>query len=149
MNVSLPSLLGQPCDVAVALLSLPTSIDATEVQHTEGRTYVDFRKSGIGFELDTEQRVVALFLHSAGHEDFQQCVAVPPDGIMLGDNQAFIEARLGRSTSSGGGSLHPILGKTPRWSRYERSGYVLHIQFQEMCNAIDMITIMAPHVVPK
>jgi hypothetical protein len=67
-----------------------------------------------------------------------------PEGLDFAQGRAAARAALGEPTRSGG-PVRSVTGPAVFfWDRWERPTYIIHLQYPEDCQAIEMITLSRP-----
>jgi hypothetical protein len=113
------------------------------------RQYFEYPNSGIAFDADLDGRVASVFLYAEGYQDCKGFAGELPEGISFTDDRREVQARLGQPAASGGGTVMPFLGEAPRWDRFDRHSYSLHIQYVEGDTSVNLVSVMRPDSIPK
>ncbi len=149
MNNSLTDILGMKLD-ELAKSSLVLSFNETpRTELIEDRFYMEMPNSGIAFIATLDGRVMTIQLHAEGYEGYKTFLELLPDEISFSDDRRRIHARLGQPSVSGGGTVIQFFGKAPRWDRYDRDSYALHIQYTDLEESINLISLMRPDAIPR
>jgi hypothetical protein len=80
---------------------------------------------------------IHFFRSSKKHEEYRDEI---PLGLILSMSQTAKMKRLGEPVRSGGGN-RVIFGAFPAWDKYYFKRFSLHLQYSEVRNKIDLITI--------
>lgn len=103
-----------------------------------------FTQNGMDFVCDGEDKVNSIFLYFDESRSFREGVQDLP----FASSRQEVFARLGSPSRSGGRVSDPILGEYGAWDRFERSGYVIHVEYRLDADLIKKITLMRADVVP-
>jgi hypothetical protein len=148
VNNELSSMLGMALD-DVANSSFVLSLNEhPKTEAIEGRIYMAFPNSGVGFNAESDGRVTAIFFHADGYQEYSAFAGTLPEGILFTDSRQAVQRRLGAPSASGGGTETQFFGKVPTWDRFDRSSYSLHVQYVEGDEAVNLVTLMRPDSVP-
>lgn len=115
----------------------------------DNRFHLQIRLHGIEFVADFDGRVSTVFFYSGGANDYRQFAGALPEGIGFGDSQSSVHQRLGQPSVNGGGKVIQFFGKAPKWDRYDREGFSLHIQYVDNESSISLVSLMRPDSVPR
>ena len=112
------------------------------------RFHMDFKNSGIAFIAPLDGKVTSIQLFAEGYEGYRQYRGQLPDGLAFNASRSSVLAHLGSAPASGGGGIVQFLGKVPKWDRFDRNDYSLHVQYVDDETAINLISLMRPDSVP-
>lgn len=112
------------------------------------RLYLQMPSHGIGVDADFDGRVSTIFFYSEGMDDYRQFTGVLPEGISFGDSRSMVQGRLGKPDASGGGTVIHFFGKAPKWDRFDRKQFSLHIQYTDDESSVSLVSLMRPDSVP-
>jgi hypothetical protein len=149
MEHELVKLLGMCLD---EVAKSPFVVALQESGHAEmvhDRLYLEYRNSGIAFDADLHGRATTVFLYAEGYQDYKGFAGEFPEGISFTDDRRAVHARLGQPSGSGGGTVIQSFGKAPRWDRFDRRLYSLHIQYIEGDGSVTLVSLMRPYSIPK
>ncbi len=59
-----------------------------------------------------------------------------------------VVAKFGEASKSGGKLVHPILGEMGAWDRFQKDGFVLHLEYGADSEIVERVTIMRDDVAP-
>jgi hypothetical protein len=113
------------------------------------RLYLEYPNSGIAFDADLDGKATTVFLYSEGYQDYKGFAGELPDGISFTDDRRAVHARLGQPSASGGGTVIQFFGKAPRWDRFDRQSYSVHVQYVEGDRCVSLVSLMRPDSIPK
>lgn len=147
-------LLGRSIDDSVVRASLGR--DVTRLTRDEDTGWLPFEAAGVAIAFKEARRlsddtrevpekliVHAIFLNGGYMDAFGIFAGELPEGIVFSEHESVVCARLGPPSSSGGGVYSRLSRRLlPRWAKYERPSYSLHLQFSEDM-IVDLVTLMA------
>jgi hypothetical protein len=110
--------------------------------------YLTLRHQGLAFVASLDGNVSSIQFFSDGHQGHKQFKDALPEGILFKDSRSAVHDRLGDPDVSGGGMVMHFLGKVPKWDRYDRQDYSLHIQYAEDESSVCLVSLMRPDAVP-
>ena len=153
----LVELLGQPLDSAhaqsvLSSYSLSSNSDPEKQQREKrlGEFTLKDRPQGLVILHDANQKVLTIFLHASGHNDYEGYSGELPGGITLNDNRNAVREELGEPTKSRDeGFTDDVLGPQGPWDRFDFRDCSLHIQYDMDATRIELVTLMAPERVPR
>jgi len=111
--------------------------------------HLQIRPHGIAFVASFDGRVSSIQFFSEGYQQFRRFAGELPEGISFKDSRSSLQRRLGKPDSSGGGTVIQFFGQVPKWDRFDRLHYSLHIQFVEDESSISLVSLMRPDAVPR
>jgi len=103
-----------------------------------------FDGHGLGLLCDKDEHVKVIFLHSEQYGGFDSSLSGIPFSLRRGDARS----RYGIPSAQGAGMRDPILGDYGPWERFDREGFVLHLEYTLDGTALKMVTLMALDAVP-
>ncbi|QDT51307.1 hypothetical protein [Symmachiella dynata] len=110
-----------------------------------GTTYISYLTAGVGFVASSTGCIRAIqFYGEAYDDDFAPFQGLLPEEIQFNTTRQQVHKHLGPSDEEGGDEVIEFLGYIPRWDRYTRAEYLLHIQYTKDCNGIELVTLMEP-----
>jgi hypothetical protein len=115
---------------------------STEDDLDEQRIFYVFTGRSLYVECDRDERVCTLFMRA------EECEGFTLSEIPFALDRKQLLERLGSPSKSGASISDPVLGSQGAWDRFTRPHYVVHVQYQTERDAIYMITLMRPDVVP-
>jgi hypothetical protein len=104
-----------------------------------------FTQNGMDFVCDGEDKLSSIFLYADQLRYFREGV----EDLPFTCTRKEVIARLGSPSRSGNRINDPILGDYGAWDRFERSGYVIHVEYRLREDAINKLTLMRTDVVPR
>lgn len=149
MNLTTETLANYLGREAVTLLNDPPFKDwdfekSFETDLEKIRIDYVFPQDGFDFVSDEEDKVDTIFIYS----DQSRCFKEGVQDLPFTSSRQEVIARLGSPSKSGGRRTHPILGERGAWDRFERPGYVIHIEYRFDTDIVSKITLMRADVVP-
>jgi len=149
MQNDVASMLGMKLD-DVAKSSLVRALsEPPKTELIEDRFYMELPASGIAFIAALDGRVTTIQFHAEGYQDYRGFAGELPEGISFTDDQRAVHSRLGQPSASGGGTVIQFFGKAPKWDRFDRHSYSLHIQYVDDDGAVSLVSLMRPDSIPK
>jgi len=115
----------------------------------DDRFHLQIPSYGIGFIASFDGRVSTIFFYSEGVDQYREFASELPEGITFRDSRSSVQVRLGKPDASGGGTVIQFLGKAPKWDRFDRQHYTLHIQYTDAEEAINLVSLIRPDSVPR
>jgi len=149
MATELVKLLGNRLDDVSELPFVLALNEAGQAKMVHDRLYLEYPNSGIAFDADLDGRVTSVFLYTEGFQGNKGFAGELPEGISFTDNRRLIHSRLGQPSASGGGTIIQFFGKAPKWDRFDRASYSLHIQYGDGYETVDLVSLMRPDSIPK
>jgi hypothetical protein len=149
MSSDFTALLGMRLDDVAKTETVQPLMAGSKTELIDNRFHLQIPFHGIEFVADFDGRVSTVFFYSIGSNDYRQFVGVLPEGIDFGDSQSSVRQRLGQPSANGGGKVIQFFGKAPKWDRYDREGFSLHIQYVDNETSISLVSLMRPDLVPR
>lgn len=149
MSTDFVGLLGMRLDdVAKTDVIQPLMTESTSGL-IEDRLHLLFPTHGVEFVADLDGRVSTIVFYSSKAEGFREFSGSLPESISFGECEQVIQRRLGQPSSKGGGQTIQFFGKVPKWNRYDREGFALHIQYGDDERSIKVVSLMRPDSIPR
>lgn len=142
-------LLGLRLDDVAKTETVQPLMPGSKTDLIDDRFHLQMPSYGIEFVADFDGRVSTIFFYSRGTNDYRQFSGALPEGVSFGDSQASVHQRLGQASASGGGKVIQFFGKAPRWDRFDRHSYSLHIQYDDGDGSVNLVSLMRPDSIPK
>jgi hypothetical protein len=142
-------LLGMRLDEVVKTETVQPLMVGSKTDLIDDRFHLQIASHGIEFVADFDGRVSTIFFYSGERDDYRHFSGMLPEGVSFQDSQSSIHHRLGQPNASGGGKVIQFLGKVPKWDRYDRHGFSLHIQFVADEASIGLVALMRPDSIPE
>jgi hypothetical protein len=101
-------------------------------------TMLEYSARGMAIYLDTDDRVVTVFLYGTRDEGHNQYGGPLPRGLSFTDDEATVARSLGTPSRRG---IHEV-SKAP-WERFDSEEVSLHIEYAPDGRSIQMITLMS------
>jgi hypothetical protein len=96
---------------------------------------------GIDIILREDLTIKAIHFYSGISDDTAQFIGELPFNVTFSFSQQETRKLLGNPQASGGGGKSVISGTIPFWDRYVFGYWVLHFQFTNSLDSIELITI--------
>jgi len=103
-----------------------------------------FANDGIDFVCDGSDRICSIFLYADQSRLFMEGV----EGLPFTATRQEVITRLGHPSKSGARINDPILGDYGPWDHFTRPGYVIHVEYRLIEDAINKLTLMRTDAVP-
>lgn len=103
--------------------------------------YMSFKQQGISLLFDENEKLNSVFLYISPKEGFVSYSGWIGDKIENSFDLDQVNNVMGKPISSGGGSKGMFNMYIPVWCKYEYLNAVMHYQFLEGSNKIDMLTL--------
>jgi hypothetical protein len=140
---SLRSMLGMSlCELA----SLPVmrAFPRPEVCCFEDAVYLDFWTSGLSLVCEPRNGVVAVQLHAAGRDGFDEWCGGLPEGLSFGMGRPRLRELLGRPEAYGSGQFVAALGWKHAWDLFRTPSGFIHIEYRLSAQAgFQLLTLQA------
>jgi hypothetical protein len=137
------SLLDQEWSL-VAGSPLVTSLGESAVEQTiADRVYIEFPRSGLSFVSMLDRRITTIQFYGGSRDGYRQFSNHMPFGLHFRHSRETVHRIFGRPDESGGGGSIPHLGVAPKWDRYDKSDYRLHLQYSDECDSITLLSLMS------
>jgi hypothetical protein len=128
----------------VAGSPLITSLGESAVEQTiADRVYIEFPRSGLSFVSMLDRRITTIQFYGESRDGYRQFSKDMPFGLHFRCSREIVHRILGRTDESGGGDFIQYLGVTPKWDRYDKSVYRLHLQYSDECDSITLLSLMS------
>jgi hypothetical protein len=103
--------------------------------------YVEARSRGFCLYFDAG-RLTSIFLYSEKKDPSYCRYALPlPLGISFGQSKPDVLLSLGKPSTEGGGKKD-FFGYVPKWIRYDKGAYSVHVEFSGEADIVQMVTLM-------
>jgi hypothetical protein len=125
-----------------AVLAVTGKLADWECEVHDDRTFCSSRSSGLAVVVDAGGQIIAIHLHSDGHEGFHEYSGGLPEGVTFGLSRGETRRILGQPQTFAEGGLVPILGVYGAWDRYAYDGVFLHLQFSS-ADKLELLTLQS------
>ena len=149
MIPNIAALLGKALsdyEAAAYLLSLGSREDVQEDQ--EGSRFANFPDAGVSL-IHEDERIVTVFLFTAGHQGQVAFAGEAPLGIRLSMTQKDVRSVLGVPQFQMKAKELTFLGRKGPVDRYDTPALSMAFDYDEHTGRILMLTLMLPECVPK
>ena len=113
------------------------------------RFHLQIPNHGIGLDADFDGCVSTIFFYGGEVDEYSQFAGDLPEGVSFSDSQCSVHQRLGQPSAHGGGNMVQFFGNAPKWDRYDRQGFSLHIQYADGERSISLISLIRPDSIPR
>jgi hypothetical protein len=149
MESELVKLLGMRLDDVAKSPLVVAFPEPGHAKMVHDRLYLEYPNSGIAFDADLDGNATTVFLYAEGYRDYKGFAGDMPEGISFTDDRRAVHARMGQPSASGGGTVIQSFGKAPRWDRFDRHSYSVHVQYVEGDGSVNLVSLMRPDSIPK
>lgn len=116
------------------------TVDREDVADEE---YIEVKNYGFSLYFDTG-KLASVFLYSDTKDPEYSTYALGlPLAVSFRQSKLDVVSHLGTPSAEGGGKIG-VFGRVPRWVRYDRGTYSVHIEFADEPDLVQMVTLM-PH----
>ena len=100
--------------------------------------------------LDESDHITCIHIHTLSDDGYQICIDSLPFDFSVWTKQAEARELLGPPTAKGG----PVRALLPPknftyWDRWEYAQHCLHLTYNEQCDSVVLITLMANSILPE
>lgn len=128
-------------EVRALLADLPPEYERSDAPDMD-EFYLNFKSEGVSLLFDIDRRLVATFLYAVAKEGFSEYRGWLGDGVSAECGQSDVARLVGSSVATGKAGKGMFNLYNPAWSKHKYDGVLLHYQYGEHTQAIDMLTIM-------
>ena len=107
-------------------------------------TYVSIRDAGLSLVLPDNEHIDTVQLYAAGKDGYSGFSHPIPGGLTFMMSRVAVRHLLGPPNSAGEATVLPILGKKPAWDRFVLGALVIHAEYTDDVQSVQMFTLTAP-----
>ncbi len=110
-------------------------------EYIDRDSYVEIQSHGFSFVLEEGEKVSSIHLYSEGKDDYCEFKSNIPGGVKFNDSRTEVISKLGEPISSGERCVVPIFGEKPAWDNFCVRDNIVHIEYNDSLNSIELITL--------